>query len=847
MMWALALVLTAACSDKSDDDKSDDTGSAADANHAPGGVGIRLLPEAPRTGDNLLVEITDQAIDPDEGDAVTYRVAWRRNGELVEGLDQSWVGAEQTQSGETWEVELTPTDGRLDGEPARASVQVANTPPVVTVTISPEAPTTVDALVAEVDAEDADGDEVQLTWSWSRSGEVMAQDTEQVPSTETRVGDVWEVSVTPADGDEEGAPASASVVIRNSTPSVVAVELSPLEPREGDVIQATATTEDLDETEVMVTYGWKVNEALVQEGFGDTLDSALFAKGDAVRVEATPSDGMETGDSVESDSVTVRNTPPVFSSVRLDPEQVDEGGTVTCVAEGGEDADGDSISTSFSWTVNTTSVATTEQVDGTLFDRGDVLVCTATPNDGEESGAGVSSTPLTVSNSAPVVSSVTLSSTAPTEADTLTASVLASDPDDSDVLVVTTTWLVNGVVVAIANSIDGGDFDKGDLIQATAVASDGVVDSSAVASAFVQVVNTAPTITSVSLSPSQVFTDDTLALAYTGEDADGDTLGWSVAWFVDGFEEAGATGASLDGSTWFERGQEVWAVVTVSDGETTGASSQSPSVVVSNSPPGAPSVAITPPTPNESDDLVCEVLVDATDADTGDAVSYEYSWSRDGFDAGITSATVSASETSGGEVWTCAATATDGIDSGSPGVSGSVTVDQTPWLIYAQGDYAGACSGFDALLAADAADVDALRGKAWCTLKQLQGAAAVTAFQALLAVDSTVADGWVGLSAAFSLTGDHLDAADAAQSALDLDASYSSDHDGLDAEDVRVALARALVLGGDLIGSERALDELSTSHGLNMHDPESWAFGTESWDSYQVAALAYLQSYQESM
>ena len=71
MMWALALVLAAACSDKSDDDKSDDTGSAADANHAPGEVGIRLLPEAPRTGDNLLVEITDQAIDPDEGDSVT--------------------------------------------------------------------------------------------------------------------------------------------------------------------------------------------------------------------------------------------------------------------------------------------------------------------------------------------------------------------------------------------------------------------------------------------------------------------------------------------------------------------------------------------------------------------------------------------------------------------------------------------------------------------------------------------------------------------------------------------------------------------------------------------------------
>ncbi|HIE68926.1 MAG TPA: hypothetical protein EYP98_01515 [Planctomycetes bacterium] len=66
-------------------------------------------------------------------------------------------------------------------------------------------------------------------------------------------------------------------------------------------------------------------------------------------------------------------------------------------------------------------------------------------------------------------------------------------------------------------------------------------------------------------------------------------------------------------------------------------------------------------------------------------------------------------------------------------------------------------------------------------------------------------------------------------------------------EDVRVALARALVLGGDFIGAERALNELSTSHGLNMHDLETWAVGTSSWDSYQLAALAYLQSYQESM
>ncbi len=87
--------------------------------------------------------------------------------------------------------------------------------------------------------------------------------------------------------------------------------------------------------------------------------------------------------------------------------------------------------------------------------------------------------------------------------------------------------------------------------------------------------------------------------------------------------------------------------------------------------PSTPTVAISPTSPTDSDDLACTAS-GSEDID-GDSVSYVYSWTVNGVASTITADTVPAASTATGDVWTCSATATDGTDS-SAAVTASVTV-----------------------------------------------------------------------------------------------------------------------------------------------------------------------------
>ena len=205
--------------------------------------------------------------------------------------------------------------------------------------------------------------------------------------------------------------------------------------------------------------------------------------------------------------------------------------------------------------------------------------------------------------------------------------------------------------------------------------------------------NTPPEITSLTLSPTAPYTDDTISVSATISDADGDTVTMHYAWYVAGML-VGATGSSLDGTIWFDKDQEVYVVATPNDGTADGPAVTHSSVTVLNSPPEAPVVSISPAEPGEGeDDLVCEIDTASTDADV-DSVSYSIAWEVDGVAYGIGSHadtsdsgagwagpgtttwpddTVSAEDTRSGEEWTCAATPDDGDEVGAAGEA-SVTI-----------------------------------------------------------------------------------------------------------------------------------------------------------------------------
>lgn len=141
------------------------------------------------------------------------------------------------------------------------------------------------------------------------------------------------------------------------------------------------------------------------------------------------------------------------------------------------------------------------------------------------------------SNSAPVLDSVSISPTSPRTNQTLSLTVVASDPD-GDTLTYAYQWTKNGSDIAGATgaTLDlgtAGNGDRGDTIRVRVTASDGTATSDPVTSSPVTVANSAPSAT-VALSPRSPGSDATLTATATSSDADGDPVNLRYVWQVNG-------------------------------------------------------------------------------------------------------------------------------------------------------------------------------------------------------------------------------------------------------------------------------------------------------------------------
>lgn len=615
----------------------------------------------------------------DDGDSEAYDTRW-----LVDGVEVSSAATADGalfSYGQEVVCELTPFDGEASGAPVQsAAVTVSNTPPVLaSVTLSNTAPAEGETLSVTLGAtSDDDGHSVSVSYAWYVDGALAGSDA-TLSSSSFGKGESVYVVVTPNDGIEDGTPVtSATATVVNTAPTLSGLSLSPSAPQTDDTLSASQTTADADGDAVSVTYAWTV-DGVLQSETGATLDPSLSAKGQVVQVTATPNDG-DTDGTASSASVTILNTPPSITSADLDGSSVDESSTLTCSASGWSDADGDAEGYSYSWTADGTEVSTSATITGADFSKGQSLVCTVTPDDGEDTGTALSTAAVVVDNSAPVLSGVTLSDTSPGEADTLTFTLGSSTDADGDAVSYTWRWLVNGVEVSTATTLTGSDFDKGDSIVVEVTPNDGTDDGATVYSATATVQNTPPSLISVSLDNSAPATNDTVSAVVSSSDADGDTVTYTYVWTVDGSVVA-ETGASLSGATYFDKDQVIAVTVTPNDGTDDGTTVSSTTATVVNTPPSAPTLVITPSDPDDSDALSCEIDSASSDAD-GDTVSYTATWTQNGsaFSSASTTTfsgdTVASTHTVDGDEWICTVVPNDGDDDGS---SATASVDIVNW------------------------------------------------------------------------------------------------------------------------------------------------------------------------
>ena len=380
--------------------------TVAIGNSTPSVASVTISPDPATAGDTITCSYTGYSDGDGDPDAST--IAWTVNGSAAGSaatLGLAVVG------GDALLCTVTPSDGTDTGASVSAALLVSNSAPsIASVTISPNPASSTDTLSCSYGGysdPDGDADHSSIDWTingaWATSGATISAGFVR--------GDTVACSVTPDDGVDDGSPVSASLVIGNSPPVVGTVTLSPSGAATDDVLTVGASHSDPDGDSVSLSYAWTVDSA--SAGSASTLDGATaFDKGQVVVVTVTPSDSIDAGSPVSSSGLTIANTPPTAPVVSVSPEDPEEGSDdlVCAIDSASDDADGDSVSYSFAWTVDDwdypsdwdtgfASSGWTGPTSTTLADdtvpaadllAGEVWTCTVTPDDGDDDGATAS-------------------------------------------------------------------------------------------------------------------------------------------------------------------------------------------------------------------------------------------------------------------------------------------------------------------------------------------------------------------------------------------------------------------------------------------------------------------------
>lgn len=201
------------------------TSSVTVANSAPTTTSVVLSPSAPST--NQVITATAASSDAD-GNALTWTFTWKVN----EVVRSTTTGAKSSASfdlalagngdkGQTVTVDVVVSDGALQGGTVSASAVVANSAPVVSVSVSGGTPKTNAILRATAVGQDADNDSLTYTFTWRVNGAVRRTLTTASVTDSFDLGvkgngdngDLVSVTVAASDGSAVSSPATANALV----------------------------------------------------------------------------------------------------------------------------------------------------------------------------------------------------------------------------------------------------------------------------------------------------------------------------------------------------------------------------------------------------------------------------------------------------------------------------------------------------------------------------------------------------------------------------------------------------------------------------------------------------------
>jgi hypothetical protein len=641
------------------------------------------------------------ATDPDAGTdlerPVEYRYTWKVDGVVVPVSGPTLDGAQWFSKGQTVQVAVTVWDGAQISAPVYATAVVVNSLSTTTACdIAPVGETSYDLPISMSSATlDRDSDAVTVSVDWSGAPTVHHFDGHNTIDAfmTGRNSFVWGVC-RPHDGERRGYSKFSEAVFVHGPdaepfepatgpdtqpPIVLAVEISPKDPREGiDDLEMDAVGWDWERNLATFEYRWYVGNTSTPTHFGKRLPRSawrpnMYVAGEVRALDEAGNPGPWVRVLATFPSV---NHAPHVGGITFFPDRVHALNDITVNTYGG-DSDGDTVRNTYEWAVNGVVINgfNHDRLPASYVRDGDMVTVAVTPNDGTEDGDTVAGT-IMVDNSqfAPVVTSLTITPVTATEDDDLSVVADVSDPN-GDPVTVTFTWSVNGVPVHTGPTLSRIFYTADDVVRVTAQVHDGLLPGHPVSQELVILrVNQPPVIDAIRIDPGTPYVENDLTAVVEAHDPDGDNIFLTYTWRVDGVVLHDVRTDRLPHHR-TRNLSEVEVTAVADDGFESSLPATADTTVV-NRPPVVTRAVLDPNPAFVDEDIFADVRV--TDPD-GDPVEVEYVWVVDGLvQHGVTGDTLPASATEVGSSVTVRVTPHDGIVTGAQVTAVAVVANRPP-------------------------------------------------------------------------------------------------------------------------------------------------------------------------
>ena len=207
-----------------------------------------------------------------------------------------------------------PQPGALP--PRGATASGANEAPTIeSAEIEPSSPGAVDPLTLVVRASDPERERLSTRVEWYKNGELVPDLTETIVDAGTfSRGDRVHAIVYVADATHEVSRQTSEISIGNSAPRIRAVSITPAQPTAVDLLEAQPSVTDADGDSIELSYRWYKNGELIPAATSSRLPAGAAHRGDKVSVEASATDGSDTGPWVSSAPIVLANAKPAITT-----------------------------------------------------------------------------------------------------------------------------------------------------------------------------------------------------------------------------------------------------------------------------------------------------------------------------------------------------------------------------------------------------------------------------------------------------------------------------------------------------------------------------------------------------